>query len=70
MSLTEDDFDRMGDKLKIAVAEAMAMHLEKIHAPLTERLERVEKNYSWFKGALAVFGLLFAIALALIGRGK
>lgn len=69
MALTDDDLSRITDKFKIGAAEVMETHMEKIHEPLYRRVSDVEKGQTFFRGALWVGGVLFAIALALIERG-
>ncbi len=68
MPLTEDDLDRIADKLTIAVSEAMEKHIKGEHSELTLRLGKLERAVMFYRGAMWTLGGLFALTLALIER--
>lgn len=65
MSLTDDDLDRLGDKLKIAVHEAMDAHKKEVHEPLEIRLNDMSSDLKIYKGIgiglMAVVSVIEAI---------
>ena len=52
MPLTDDDLDRLGDKLKLSVHEAMDAHMEKVHIPVWHRLEKIERHQWYERGVI------------------
>lgn len=70
MPLTDEDLDRLGDKLKISVRDALDGHVAGYHVPLEKRVGKLESAQGFLKGAAWLCGVLFALALALIERGK
>lgn len=70
MSLTEDDLDRIGDKLKIAAGAVMEQHMEKVHEPIYGRLTKIETRLAWYGGGLALLALLLGLGASVFGGGK
>ena len=54
MSLSDDDIDRIGDKMKLAVGDAMASHLEKEHVTIWRKIARMDNKMAYWGGGLTV----------------
>lgn len=78
---TDELLGRMQDKITIGVMNgltaAMKEHREQEHAPLWTEVKESQKDVgkikgqiSYWKGALAVFALLFSAALAAVELAK
>lgn len=68
LMLDDNDLDRITDKLKIAVLDVMKEHMETVHEKLYERINRLERAITFWRGAMFVFGGIFAFVLALVER--
>jgi hypothetical protein len=58
MALTEEDIDRIGDKNKIMLLEALDTHYEKEHKPLERRIAKLNRTIYGFQilwGSVATF---------------
>lgn len=50
MPLTDDDIDRMGDKVAVAVMKAFEEHRKADHVPLWAKMTELESKQSSAKG--------------------
>jgi len=53
MALNETDLDRIGDKIKIKMLEALTEHKKSDHDPLERRINKFQRYQYWFHGLQA-----------------
>lgn len=58
MPLSEDDLDRIGDKAKLAVGQAMKEHQD-AHDLLHIRINKLQLRFAWAAGAAAAAMMAF-----------
>ena len=70
MALTDDDKDFLRLTMKVSVQEGFENHRLNAHVPIESDLGRIKGQISYWKGALALFSVLFAAALAAVELAK
>lgn len=57
MALTDEDLDRIGDKMTIAVMRGMEEHRSKDHTPVEKRIAQLQRHQWYERGAFAALAL-------------